>query len=208
MVYGLHGSIDVDETARLEPYGDDYGDTKIEAETIVREASQRGNLETCIVRPGMVYGPQSQAWTLQLIDWGKRGILPLIDNGRGTAFPIYIENLVDLLEMCIDHPGAANSTFNAVDDGPITFNEFLGSYMSMIPTTKALRIPGSPLKMLANLLSFISPSRSLPYLVHQLMQTGQIKNDSAKTKLGWKPAVPLRDGMAQSEAWLRASGYL
>ena len=208
MVYGLHDSIDVLENAILAPYGDDYGDTKIEAEAIVQEASRRGRIETCIVRPGMVYGPQSQAWTVQIIDWGKRGLMPMVDNGRGSAFPVYIDNLIDLLELCIDHPDAANSTFNAVDDGPITFNEFLGSYMSMIPTTRALRLSGSPLKTLAKLLSFVSPGRSLPYLIHQLTQTGQIQNEAAKTKLGWQPAVSLRDGMARTEAWLRASGYI
>lgn len=207
-VYGPHGDANVDETTVLKPYGNPYGDTKIRAEAALHEVGLRANLPFVIVRPGMVYGPGSRSWTVRLALWARRGLTPLIDGGRGTAYPVYIDNLVDLLLVCATHPAATGEIFNGVDDGPVTFADFLGAYMAMIPTSRANRLSGWVLKILLGLAAPFSPDWSLTYIADQLCGRGMVSNQKAKDRLGWRPRVSLKDGMAASESWLRETGIL
>jgi nucleoside-diphosphate-sugar epimerase len=45
-------------------------------------------------------------------------------------------------------------------------------------------------------------------VVDSLRGKGLISNQKAKDLLGWKPAVPLDEGLRRSEAWLREVGIL
>lgn len=207
-VYGPHGDLDVDEDTITHVYGSYYGDSKIRAETALREITQRTGLPVVIVRPGMVYGPGSPGWTVRIARWAKKGRLPLVDGGRGTAYPIYITNLIDLLLLCATHPAAIGQTFNAVDDGPVTLAEFLGGYMQMIPSERAVRLPGWLLGAAAMIADMFLPGQGYRYLANQLRGRGQVSNRRAKDLLGWQPNVSLSEGLQHSEKWLRREGYL
>jgi nucleoside-diphosphate-sugar epimerase len=207
-VYGLHGDTNVDESTPVKPYNNPYGDTKIQAEKRLHEIADKTGLTYVIVRPGMVYGPGSPGWTIRLTKWAKKGWLPIIDGGRGTAYPVYIDNLVDMLVICATHPAAASEIFNAVDDGPVTMGEFLGAYMAMVPTDRAIRLPGSIVKSLAALISPFFPEAKLSHYAHQLCSQGMVLNQKAKKLLGWSPKVSLQEGLARSEAWLREASIL
>lgn len=208
MVYGVRDNVVIDETMHIQPFGDFYADSKILAEQLILDASTGTETEICIVRPGMVYGPGSLSWTIRLVAWAKLGITPMVNGGEGSAFPIYIDNLIDLLEICITHDGAADTILNAIDDGPINFRRFLGAYMDMVRTKRAIILSSSFVLKLARLLSPFSKSRSLPYIANQLTQTGTLSNDLAKSKLGWKPIISLEEGMTRAEKWLRETGHL
>jgi nucleoside-diphosphate-sugar epimerase len=156
----------------------------------------------------MVYGPESPGWTTRLTVWARNGHLPLIEGGRGTAYPIYIDNLIDLLILCMVHPAAAGETFNAVDDGPVTLGKFLGAYMAMVPTRRAIRLPGWLFSVLAGLVDPLIPGIKLTYVASQMRGRGMVLNSRAKECLGWLPSVSLADGMRRSEAWLRSREIL
>lgn len=201
---GLDSDGDVDEEASLRLFGAFYGDTKILAESAVQEVAATTDLVYSIARPGMVYGPRSPAWTVRLARLAKRGLLPLVDGGRGTAHPIYIDDLVDGLLLCTTHPRARMEAFNFVDDGPITWTEFFGAYMRMIPTNHALRVPGS----LLALLSPLAPGVGLGWAIAQLRGCGLVLNRKARELLSWQPKISLTEGMRRSESWLRQVGLL
>ncbi len=207
-VYGVIGNATVDESTPLRPYGDPYGDSKIRAEAALREVAAQTGLPYVIVRPGMVYGPQSPTWTLRVAQWAKAGRMPLIGGGRGTAFPIYIDDLVDLLLLCAVHPRAVREVFNAVDDGLITLADYLGGYMRMVPTTRAIRVPCWVARLAAALADPFVRRYRLSAVIGQMCGRGQISNRKAKDLLGWSPRVPLEEGLRRSEAWLRAEGIL
>jgi len=207
-VYGLFGDTDVDESMPLKPFGDPYGDTKIQAEAAIREIGQKTGLPYTIIRPGVTYGPQAYDWTVRMIEWAKAGKIPLIGGGKGTFYPIYITDLIDLLVLCAEHPRAAGQIFNGLSDGPITRAEFYGKYMKMIPTERAKRIPCWVAKALAALLSPFFTSYNLHFLVDQNCGRGWISNQKAKDYLGWEPQVSLDEGMERCEEWLRSEGIL
>lgn len=207
-VYGIRDGRDVDETTPLRPFRYPYGDTKIQAEEALRQVAAESGLQAVILRPGMVYGPGSPTWSVRLARWAKKGRMPLLSGGGASAFPIYIDNLLDLLALAATHPAAPGETFNAVDDGPVTMREFLGAYMRMVPTNRAIRVPCWLARPAAFFAEPFFKRYRVAYIVSQLCEGGQIGNRKAKDLLGWEPRVPLDEGLRRSEAWLRAEGIL
>jgi nucleoside-diphosphate-sugar epimerase len=208
VAYGFRGDNDIDENTPLEPFGDPYGDSKIRAERALIETGLMTGLPTVIVRPGMVYGPGSRGWTVRPIRWAKRGQTPLIGGGRGTAYPIYIDDLVNLLLICAVHPRAIAQIYNGVSDGPITLYDYLDGYRKMIPTNRALRLPCWMARALAVIVEPLTPTLNMRYVIHQMCGTGLILNDKAKRELGWEPRISLEEGLQLSERWLREEGIL
>lgn len=207
-VYGPHGDNDVDESTQLQIYNDPYGDSKIKGEAELIEVGRTTGLSYTIVRPGMVYGPGSPGWTKRIAKWARNGTIPLVDQGRGTAYPVYVENLVDMLILSAVRGEAHQQVFNAVDDGPITLADFLGAYMQMIPTQRAIRLPGWLFSGIAAIANPFVPGLNLNYLASQLRGRGCVRNEKAKRLLGWEPQIGLVEGMKRSEAWLRAEGLI
>jgi nucleoside-diphosphate-sugar epimerase len=80
--------------------------------------------------------------------------------------------------------------------------------MRMAGTNRALRLPGWLVRAAAALADPFVRGRNLNYIASQLSGRGQVSNRQAKGALGWEPETPLDEGLAQSEAWLRAQGYL
>ena len=95
---------------------DPYGVSKWEAEQALWEVSSKTGLELVVIRPPLVYGPRVKGNFLRLLRWVSRGLpLPLgaVQNQRSL---VGLDNLVDLLIRCVDHPAAAGQTF-LVSDG-------------------------------------------------------------------------------------------
>lgn len=207
-VYGAPGDADVDERTPVRPFGDPYGDSKIAAERALWEVASGTRMDAVIIRPGMVYGPESPGWSVRIARWAQRGTIPLLGGGAGTVYPVYIDNLIDLLILAAVHPAAAGETFNGVDEGTVTMAQFMGAYMTMAGTTRALRLPCWAGRAAATLADPFVRSYSLRYIVAQMCGRGRIGSEHAKNLLGWQPAVGFDEAMARTEAWLRAAGEL
>ncbi len=207
-VYGLHGDTDVDETTPISPYADPYGDSKIKAERILMALHDEAGLPVTIIRPGMIYGPNSRAWAVRLAQWAAAGLLPMPPHNKGTAYPVYIDNLIDLMMLTTKRPEAIGQVYNAVDNGPITMNEFFAGYMAMTGSSRALRLPCWAFQLGATAMNPFVRDRNYCYVTNQLCGSGWISNQKAKDALGWQPAVGLTEGLRRTEDWLRDEGYL
>lgn len=162
---------------------DPYGISKMEAEHGLRELAAQTGLEVVIIRPVLVYGPGVKANFLSMMRWLQKGVpLPFgaIHNKRSL---VALDNLVDLIVTCIDHPAAANQTF-LVSDG------------EDLSTSDLLRRMGDALGKPARLLPV--PSRLLEtgalMLGKQALAQrlcGSLQVDISKTRelLGWSPPV-------------------
>lgn len=210
-VYGPVKNGVVTESYGFDAVGDLYGDTKIEAEKAARHAAERAGVELTIMRPTMIYGPESPSWTEAPFDAISKGLPVVIGTGKDLVDPVYVEDVARAFELAASTPEAANEDFN-IGAGPVTWNEFLGFYARMsgrklrrLPeplarngakaAEKAQRAVGRRPQVVAEMVGVMT-SRAI------------FSNEKAARILGFVPETPLEDGMQKTEAWLHDSGLL
>ncbi len=104
---------------------DPYGISKCEAEAALRQLAREAAIELVIIRPPLVYGPGVKANFRAMMSWLYKGIpLPLgaIHNQRSL---VALDNLIDLIITCVDHPAAANQIFLAGDGEDLSTTDLL-----------------------------------------------------------------------------------
>lgn len=173
-----------------EPAPEDaYGLSKLEAEQGLTQLAANTGMEVVIIRPPLVYGGGVQgnfASMVKLVE--KRLPLPLgaIHNKRSL---VGIDNLVDLIIRCIDHPAAANQMFLAADGEDISTTELLrGVGKAMSKPARLIPVPTGMLQFGATLLGRKAMAQRL---------LGSLQVDISKTceLLDWKPPYSVEEGL-------------
>jgi nucleoside-diphosphate-sugar epimerase len=179
-------------------------------EHAVLRYARRTGLPTVTVRPAFVYGPHSSSWTESLYNLCLRYPVPLINGGTGSAHPIYIEDVVDLLVTAATHPDAPGHAFNAAPDPAPTWRDFLGAYARMAYNKSTINIPLLPdpiIKPAADLISALlglnGDHNDVFGVLHYLASHFTYSMESAATILNWRPRYSLEAGMAITERWLK-----
>lgn len=168
---------------------DPYGISKYEAEVGLRQLAKETDLEVVIIRPPLVYGPGVKANFLSMMRWLWCGIpLPLgaIHNKRSL---VALDNLVDLIVTCLNHPAAANQTFLVSDGEDLSTTELLRRMGDALgKPTRLIPMPVSWLQFGATMLGCRD-------MAQRLCESLQV--DIAKTRevLGWTPPVSVDEGL-------------
>jgi nucleoside-diphosphate-sugar epimerase len=171
---------------------DPYGISKREAEDALRQLAGDTGLEVVIIRPPLIYGPGVKANFQRMMRWLDKGLpLPLgaINNKRSL---LVLDNLIDLIVICIHHPGAANQIFLAGDGEDLSTSELLRR-MSAALGKKAwlVPVPGFLLKWGAALLGKHE-------MAHRLCGSLQIDISRTCDRLDWKPPVTVEEGLRKT----------
>ncbi|UZZ08807.1 SDR family oxidoreductase [Ectopseudomonas mendocina] len=189
----VHG----EETALGSPYGasdvpmpdDPYGLSKLEAEQGLMKLAGETGLEVVVIRPPLVYGPGVKGNFASLIKLMGKGLpLPLgaIHNKRSL---VGIDNLIDLIIRCIDHPAAANQVFLAGDGVDLSTTELLrGVAEAMGRPARLIPVPAALLSLGAALLG----KRAV---AQRLLGSLQVDISKARELLGWEPPVSVQEGL-------------
>ncbi len=211
-VYGYKYNGDITEDCEQRPKRSFYNITKSQAETIVREIGAEYNVPYSIVRPAMIYGPRSNAWTATLFRLAKLNPTPFIGDGHGHVHPIYVDDLVDLMILAATHPAAVGQAFNCSADPAPSWREFLGGYSRLAGHNSWLSIPPIIMRPIAPLIELILTLRGepqeLPELVDFLQSSKTYKTTKARDLLGWQPKTDLQTGINNCIPWLREKGLL
>ena len=206
--YGSPQKICMDEFTPVDlDQPDLYGKTKALGEREAIAAAAKHGIELVIVRPGMVYGPRSYSWTVGMLKLVKKGVPTLFGRAEGHAFPVYIDNLCDMLILAAVQPDAVGEAFNAVDP-PIDWNQFFGYYGRMAGR-KPRRLPmalAQSIVVLNKLFGFNVPLSRERLKFYQTKTVYPTKNAAAK--LNYTPRIDINEGMARSEKWLRETGQI
>ncbi|WP_153115847.1 UDP-glucose 4-epimerase family protein [Rhodocyclus tenuis] len=171
---------------------DPYGISKQEAERGLRALAAESGMEVVIIRPPLVYGPGVKANFLSMMHWLKRGVpLPLgaIDNRRSL---VGIDNLVDLIVTCIDHPAAANQTFMVSDGEDLSTSDLLRRLSAALGRpARLLPVPPWLLRAGAALLG-------KPELARRLCGNMQVDITKTRELLGWSPPLSVDEGLRRT----------
>ena len=169
-----------------------YASSKYEAEQGLLKLAEETQMEVVIIRPPLVYGPKVKANFLYMMKWLYKGIpLPFgaIHNKRSF---VGIDNLVDLILTCIEHPAAANQIFLVSDDEDLSTTELL-MRVSRALDKKSCLFPVNQ-KLLELCLKLIG-KKDLA-----LRFCGSLQVDISKTKklLDWTPPVSVDNGLRKT----------
>lgn len=173
----------------------DYAVSKYEAERGLLELAKQTSMKVVIIRPPLVYGPGAPGSFGSLVRWLSRGLpLPLgaIHNQRSL---VGIDNLIDLIITCIDHPAAANQTFLVSDDEDLSTTELLRRVSKALGKL-ALLIP-----VPSSLLQFGAKLLGKQDMAQRLLGNLQVDISHTKKVLDWTPPVSVDEGLNKTAEW-------
>lgn len=168
---------------------DAYGLSKWEAEQGLWNVQQETGMEVVIIRPPLVYGPGVKGNFASMMKLVAKGLpLPLgaIHNQRSL---VALDNLVDLIITCIDHPAAANQVFLAGDGQDLSTTELLRG------VADAMGKPARLVPVPAGLLMFGATLLGKKAVAQRLLGSLQVDISKARELLGWEPPVSLEEGL-------------
>lgn len=174
---------------------DPYGVSKMEAEAGLREIARSTGMEVTIIRSPLVYGPGVKANFASLMQALQRGmLLPLGSVTANRRSMVALDNLVDLLITCIDHPAAANQIFLVSDGEDLSTADLLRRMgLAMGKPARLFPVPPSLLQAGASMLGKGDVARRL---------LGNLQVDITHTRetLGWTPPIGVDEGLRRAAA--------
>jgi len=167
-----------------------YGTSKIEAEKVALDYRKKG-LKIAILRPCMVYGEGEPHGIPHLIKALNRRILPVFVPGDNKLQLVSVENVVDVLLLCLSREEACEGTFIVADKEALSVKELFG-YMAELAGAKppfvlprAVALALSKVPRVGEITAFFLKDRL--YSITRLRE-----------KLGYVPRVSVRDGLRET----------
>lgn len=193
----------LDETCPLEaaPQArfDAYGFGKLKQEEIVREYAKHYRLPCVTLRPGYVFGAGKQELNGRV---GIKTFGPFIQVNGSNLLPLtYVDNCAEAIVLAGLTPGIDGEVFNIVDDDLLTARQFLKT-CKVARRFRSVRVP-----------YWVAYSACYAWEKYSKWSKGQLppvfnrrrcaaewkaqrySNEKLKTRLGWKPRVPMEQAM-------------
>ena len=186
------------ETAPQERF-DAYGFGKLKQEEIVREYAKHYRLPCVTLRPGYVFGVGKQELNGRV---GIKTFGPFMQINGSNLLPLtYVDNCAEAIVLAGLTPGIDGEVFNIVDDDLLTARQFLKTY-KVAKRFRSVRVP-----------YWVAYSACYAWEEYSKWSKGQLppafnrrrcaanwksqrySNEKLKTRLGWKPRVPMNQAM-------------
>ena len=172
-----------------------YALSKHEAEIGLQALARETGMDVVIIRPPLVYGPNAPGNFGALMRWVTRGLpLPLGAVTTNRRSLVGLENLVDLILTCIDHPNAANQIFLVSDGDDLSTSDLLRRI------GKALNRPARLFPVPTRAMNVAFSALGKKSIAQSLLGSLQIDIGKTRTLLGWTPPVSVDDGLRRAVA--------
>ena len=163
-----------------------YAVSKLAGEHMARAYHDEFGLPAVTLRPFNVYGPgQIGGGAIRAFIEAALADRDLVVHGDGSQIRAwcYVDDMVDALLLCLEHPGAVGETFN------------VGNARSTVTifdlATRVKRLTGAPGELVFQPLHYTDVEIRIPNV------------DKARQLLGFEAKVDLDDGLARTIAWYR-----
>lgn len=211
---GVYGTVALqpwdllDESTPVEPQPhlrDPYTYSKVMQERVATGAATESGLPLVIVRPGVIFGPGRGALS------GRVGIQagPVLIRmgGRQTLPYVYVDNCAEAVRDAGLVGGIDGECFNIVDDELPTGCQILRSYRRAGHRLPNVWIPRPFIQPLAGVYQWYHgrSNGQVPGIITRYRAAAQWKplrysNQKAKSRLGWRSAIPIDEAIRRSLA--------
>jgi len=164
---------------------DPYALSKWEAEQGLFEIAEHSGMEIVVIRPALIYGEGVKANFAKMIQVVAKGLpLPLgaVHNKRSL---VALDNLVDFIILCTQHPKAANEVFLISDGEDVSTTELIQKI------GKALGKPARLIPVPVSLMTFTAKLVGKEGVAERLFGSLQVDSSKARELLGWQPVVTM-----------------
>jgi len=211
-VYGGSADFGSAQERRTEDYPfrpiadrDGYARSKREAEVLVRQAAEAGEITAIAIRPNVIYGERDRLCTPRLVRAVRAPLVPVIGPGTNHLSCVYAGNVAQAIVAALKAPGAGFRAFNVTADAAprLTMREFLAALAEAYGVrARFIHLPVSVARLAIGLWTGPSLARAALAFV-----TGEnpYSIERARAELEWVPAVTPREGIARAVGWIRAN---
>jgi nucleoside-diphosphate-sugar epimerase len=192
-----------------------YGQSKYEAELLVQQAHERGDVPTVTIRVPWFYGPHQPPRQSRFFAAIRKGRFPVIGDGEQRRSMAFTGNLVQGLFCAEAADDAVGQAYWIADAEAYTLNDILATVRAALAseglevTNRAPRLPRAA-SLVAEKIDGVLQSRGL---YHQSIHVlGEMKDtiacdiSPARRDLGYDPEVSLFEGMRASIRWCLEHG--
>ncbi len=170
--YGDCGDAWIDEDTPLNPSPMGVGHARTVAE--LRRLQEQG-LKSVVLTAGFVYGPGGLFKT-SFYDLLQNGQLRVFGAGRNFWSVVHVDDLASAFVTSLNAPPG---NYNVVDDAPLRLRELVDTLTGAAGHKRVGTVPPWLLGLLIG-----------PPVVASLTTSFRVRNDKARTELGWRPRYP------------------
>jgi nucleoside-diphosphate-sugar epimerase len=211
-VYGMDLGRPARENFLLRPFREPYAITKAEGDLVVQRMIADDHLPAVIIRPGTFFGPGDRLHYGRMADRLRAGRAIIVGRGHNALPFVYVTDVVQGLLLALDRDHAVGQAYNISNDSPLTQQQVLEAIAHDIgarpPTIhvpyRALYYGGGTAEHLASVVG----SQRQPVLTRLGVKLFGTDNrhaiDKACRELGYRPQVPVREGLRRAAAWYLA----
>jgi nucleoside-diphosphate-sugar epimerase len=156
-------------------------------------------METVILRPPLVYGPEVGANFRALLRLVESGLPLPLESVRNRRSLIARDNLVDAILAAIDSAGAGGRIFYVTDGAAISTPDLVRALARALNRPPRLApFPPALLAMAAKRLGRADAAESL-------LGSLEIDDSAFRGATGWRPPVSQQDALALTASWYKAA---
>lgn len=192
---GVNGNVthgrpfsEADAPAPVEP----YARSKLRCEQELRAGLDHSGTDWVIVRAPLVYGTAAPGNFARLVRAVASGLPLPLGAIRNQRTLVGLENLCDALLLCALQPAAANQLLLVADDEDLSTPEIIRCIAQGLG--RPARLWNLPPQLLRAGATLVGRGR----MAESLCASLQVDASRARRLLGWSPALPSRQGIAQA----------
>lgn len=195
-VYGHRPGGLIREDSAIQPDGT-YGRSKLAGEEAVAGIAARAGMRLSVLRPGNLFGDGMQSASLSgLVQMVARGWYFPIGPAGAVANFVHVDDVVEGLTRVFGRAHGTPDTYIVSDDAPLdAVVAQIAAYFGRTPHT--LRLPESPLRLLATLLGWLPHFPLTAGRLDALTNRTRYSSERLARETGYAPVTGLQAGLAR-----------